>query len=171
MPVLNHGLPCPFSLAPMASVLDIGAGIRPQTMFSTPRHVCVEPHFEYADALRESGYEVIETTWRDALKEIPDDSFDMVMALDVIEHLTKEEGWELKREMERVSSRYVLFVTPHGFMHQHCEGTDHWGLHGCVWQEHRSGWLPDDFDGYQIEYIMGAVTEEKEAFYALLVKP
>lgn len=169
MPILPHGLPIPFVLPRVESLLDIGAGIRPQTMVSSPKHVCVEPHFEYVEALKEAGYEVIPETWR-ALEAMPDGCFDAVLALDIIEHLPKDEGFELIAEAERVASKFVLFFTPLGFVSQHCEGTDSWGLHGCEWQEHRSGWMPEDFPGYEFDYIDNDVTGQREAFFALTVK-
>ena len=29
---------------------------------------------------------------------------------------------------------------------QHPDGKDAWGLDGGMWQEHKSGWSPEDFD-------------------------
>jgi len=29
----------------------------------------------------------------------------------------------------------------------HPDGIDAWGLHGAAWQEHKSGWMPEDFNG------------------------
>jgi SAM-dependent methyltransferase len=50
--------------------------------------------------------------------KFPAGSFECVMALDVIEHLPKEKGLDLLRQMEQVSSRRVIIFTPNGFLAQ-----------------------------------------------------
>jgi hypothetical protein len=35
--------------------------------------------------------------------------------------------------------------TPYGFVSNHYENKDGWGLRGMEMQEHKSGWIPEDF--------------------------
>jgi len=76
--------------------------------------------------------------------------FDAVMALDVIEHLAKEDGLRLMRAMEKISRRKVIFFTPSGFLPQcHLEKND--------LQEHLSGWEVAEMKqhGYQVIGMLG----------------
>ncbi|HEX7976115.1 MAG TPA: class I SAM-dependent methyltransferase [Anaerolineales bacterium] len=136
-------------------VLDIGPGIRPQTFIFPRIHICVEPHLPYIEHMRrlprfrnDPRYVFLNTTWETAMGELPDQSVDTVIALDMIEHLEKADGLRLLREAERVARRQVAIFTPLGFYPQSCEspdGIDRWGMDGAAWQAHRSGWLPEDF--------------------------
>jgi len=45
-------------------------------------------------------------------------SIDCVMALDLVEHLEKEEAAELIRKMEKIAKRAVVIQTPNGFFPQ-----------------------------------------------------
>lgn len=139
----------------MDVLLDVGCGIRPQTLAIGRFHVCCEPFPEYASHLQAAirsrsvrGDLVLQLSWADVLRSFPDKSVDTVFLLDVIEHLEKEEGARLLRDTERIARRQIVLFTPLGFMPQHCAGsTDGWGLGGAEVQEHLSGWSPDDFDG------------------------
>lgn len=44
------------------------------------------------------------------------DSFDCAVATEVIEHLTKEDGLKMIREMERVARKKIILTTPNGFL-------------------------------------------------------
>jgi hypothetical protein len=72
-------------------------------------------------------------------------SVDAVLALDVVEHLPKEDGWALIHSMERWARRKVILSTPNGFVPQ---PPDEKNAH----QEHLSGWLPEEFTarGYRV---------------------
>ena len=137
------------------SVLDIGAGIRPQELIKPLLHICIEPHREYVQKLRECvgndpRYLLLNCTWDTVMKFLPDKSVDSVFAIDVIEHLEKDAGYELLRESERIARRQVVIFTPLGFYPQSYEGpgkADRWGMDGGFWQTHRSGWHPEDFSG------------------------
>ena len=59
-------------------------------------------------------------------------SFDAVAALDVIEHLEKEEGYRLIETMERLARKVVVLSTPNGFLPQSSDDNE--------LQEHISGW-------------------------------
>lgn len=61
-----------------------------------------------------------------------DKEFDCCVAMDLIEHLNKEEGLRLIQNMERISRRKILLFTPNGFMPQRSKNGD--------LQEHHSGW-------------------------------
>lgn len=77
---------------------------------------------------------------KDILKiknDLPKKSFDAVIALDVIEHLEKKEGFKLIRLMEHFAVKKVILLTPNGFVNQTGEEN---GL-----QEHLSGWNVSDF--------------------------
>lgn len=63
-------------------------------------------------------------------------SVDLVYALDVIEHLERDDGLVLLWHMERIARRRVLLFTPNGFMPL---------VDPNPWMNHRSGWTPDDF--------------------------
>lgn len=66
-------------------------------------------------------------------------SFDAVIALDVIEHLTKKDGFLLLKKMETLSKKKVIIFTPYGFSEQHpYDGNPH--------QVHKSGWYIEDFE-------------------------
>lgn len=130
-------------------VLDVGAGIRPQQMVKASRHVCVEPHKEYADYLRGEGYEVLESTALDVLSKA--DVLDTVVMLDVIEHMDKHDGEKVIRLCKEKANQVIIF-TPLGFCKQeYSDGEkDAWGMNGTKWQTHRSGWLPKEFKGWTI---------------------
>jgi len=137
---------------PARSVLDIGCGIRPQTLVSPRLHICVEPYKPYLERLQKEAkkdrdYVFLNGTWGDVLPLMPDDSVDTVFALDVIEHLEKADGLKLLHEAKRIARHQVVVFTPLGFYPQSHEPDelDRWHMHGGRWQSHHSAWHPEEF--------------------------
>jgi 2-polyprenyl-3-methyl-5-hydroxy-6-metoxy-1,4-benzoquinol methylase len=62
-----------------------------------------------------------------------ENSFDCVMAMDLIEHLTKEEGIELIEKMIKIAKEKIIIYTPNGFVDQDA-------FDGNPNQIHKSGW-------------------------------
>jgi SAM-dependent methyltransferase len=79
----------------------------------------------------------------------PARGFDACIALDLIEHLTKEDGLRLLKDMETIASRRVIVFTPNGFMPQQSRDGD--------LQEHLSGWDPQEMRslGYEVLGLYG----------------
>lgn len=139
-------------------VLDIGCGIRPQTLANTFIHICVDAHKQYLDILKKRIREskgvkgtlkflFYNKTVDNVILDFPKKSVDTVFLLDVIEHLDKLKGLELIRSFDQIARHQIIIFTPLGFVSQeHPDGKDAWGLDGGKWQEHKSGWFPEDFD-------------------------
>ncbi len=153
--LVASGLPRPAGLIEGDTVLDIGAGLRPMPWYTPKRHVCVEPHPPYADRLKAAGYEVWCETALSAIETIKSwvpGSIDAIYMIDVIEHMTREQGMDVLKVLAWLEPKQIVVFTPHGFLPQ--EG-DAWGLGGEHWQRHRSGWKPADFPGWAIEHYNG----------------
>lgn len=128
------------------SVIDVGCGIRPQRVVEATKSTWLDPHLPYLERLRADGVpgEFIPGDWRE-LRLRQRKEYDVLTALDVIEHMTRREGFAFLREALRVAKAVVVF-TPLGEMEQSCTGDeDQWGMDGGAWQIHRSAWFPDDF--------------------------
>ena len=140
----------------VSSVLDIGCGIRPQQYIVPSLLICVEPHLEYVEILKKNLKDanaiIIPLDAKTVLSALPSRSIDSIFLIDVIEHMPKEVGAEVIRECERVARQQVVLFTPLGFMPQeiHAGDADGWNLHGGDWQDHKSGWYPEDFPGWNI---------------------
>lgn len=146
-------------------ICDIGPGIRPQPFYRADSHLCIEPHEEYANWLRDKGYDVLLGTALEMLPIIT--PVEVVYMLDVIEHMDKEEGFEALR-LARSKSHQVVIFTPLGFHEQSYKpgDKDAWGMNGTHWQTHRSGWTPDDFPGARI-HVDPTFHGEYGAFFAI----
>lgn len=135
-------------------LLDIGCGIRPQRYIKPFVHICCEPFQQYVEHLRQEvksrydcNYVILKASWAEAVELLPQRSVDSVFLIDVIEHVEKEVALKLLRATEVVARRQIVIFTPLGFMPQHHrDGKDAWGFDGGAWQEHRSGWVPEEFD-------------------------
>lgn len=84
-------------------------------------------------------------------------SFDCVLASDVIEHLKKEEGVFLIKEMEKIAKKRVVIFTPNGYVPQ--KGTPE-----NPYQQHLSGWNVQEMRslGYRVFGIHGFKWFRKE---------
>lgn len=129
--------------------LDIGPGIAPQKIARFTTHLCVEPHIEYVERLARDRYPVMMMTAADALPRLR--PVDVIFMLDVIEHMDREEG-EAVLEIAKATARQIIVFTPIGFYPQSYKdgAKDAWGMNGAYWQTHRSGWVPEDFPGWEI---------------------
>lgn len=134
-------------------VLDIGCGIRPQTFFQPKLHICCDPYEEYVKILQNRFSDnrnvlILHGTWDSVIKLFPNHSIDSIFLIDVIEHIEKDEGWNLLKECERVARKQIVIFSPLGFVSQEYQSgdVDGWGLDGTDWQVHKSGWVPEDFD-------------------------
>jgi len=93
---------------------------------------------------------------------LKNNSFDCVIALDLIEHLEKEEGYTLISTMERIAKRKVIIFTPNGFVPQFAHS-------GNKDQEHKCGWSVSEFEeeGFRVigvsglKYLKGSNAELK----------
>ena len=135
-------------------VLDIGSGIYPfnHISFVPKLQIIIEPYSEYVDILKkvfmEDSYVLIfKAEALHVLSLLTENSIDSVFAIDVIEHMDKNSGRELIAELERVTRSQIIIFTPLGFVPQHVspDKKDRWGLNGGEFQEHLSGWTPEDF--------------------------
>ncbi len=79
----------------------------------------------------------------------PERRFDACVALDVIEHLEKNDGWRMLVAMERLATRRVIIFTPNGFLPQKSHEGD--------LQAHLSGWAADEMRsrGYLVTGLLG----------------
>ena len=159
--LLDHSLIRPDGLIEVDSVLEIGPGIRPMQWYTPKNHTCVEPSPVYAKILADNGYTTWEHTAAEVLKEIPFGieaaKFEQIIMLDVIEHMEKDEGSEVILDLMEYAPKQIVIYTPYGFLQQ---SGDAWGLGQDYWQEHRSGWFPEDFPGWTIQ-------RHNESFFAL----
>lgn len=70
----------------------------------------------------------------DVLPTLPEASFDLVIAIDILEHFTKEDGLRFLQMLKRVSRKHVLVSTPKDFIHQEVEANpleDHLSVWSC----------------------------------------
>lgn len=121
-------------LAGCETVLDVGCGYRSLIQLFQFRYSVGVEVFE--PFLQESKREAIHTDY--ILADIRSvafkpKSFDAVVAVEVLEHLTKEEGTMLLRKMEQWARKRVIVTTPSGYSKQDCYESN-------PLQEHRSGW-------------------------------
>lgn len=141
------------ALAGCRSVLDVGCGRTSLIRLSGfDRTVGLEGYEPDAEAARRNGThdEIVVGDARALEQLFGPAKFDACIALDVIEHLSKEDGLKMMRSMEAVSARKTLFVTPSGFLPQgHTEAGD--------LQAHLSGWEPDEMRrlGYRVVGLLG----------------
>lgn len=137
------------------SLLDVGCGINSPVVHLSkrpPRLVGVDGFQPSIDESRSKNRHD-DYVCSDLLaidEHFAENSFDCVMALDVIEHFPKEKGSELLDKMERLASKRVVVFTTNGFQPQ----DEH---SGNVLQKHLSGWSVAEMHrrGYKVVGING----------------
>lgn len=140
-------------LAGAEQVLEVGCGKSPNLLWIGVKNSVgidgFEPYLEVARAEKLHEKLVLGDV-RELEKYFRSGQFDVVIALDVIEHLTKEDGLRMLKSMEAVARQKVVIFTPSGFLPQHSfENND--------LQEHLSGWEAGEMKalGYQVTGLLG----------------
>lgn len=82
------------------------------------------------------------------LKRFEDTSFDLVVAFDVIEHMSIDNGYLLLYAMERICRYKAMIFTPNGFVYQKPES-------GNPHNAHISGWKTQTFKSFGWGNIRG----------------
>ena len=134
------------------TVLDLGCGDDSPLRFLPNAHlVGIDGYQPALEAARSRGThdEFFAGDAKSIREMFPDRRFEACVALDVIEHLPKDEGWRMLEDLERLATRRVIIFTPNGFISQHGHGGD--------LQEHLSGWNADEMRqrGYWVYGVYG----------------
>ena len=104
-------------------MLDIGSGIRLSNVFRATVHICVEPFETYVKVIQ-NRYQnhpnviILQSDGLSFAPTLPDGSVDSVFLVDVIEHMTKEQGFALLAQCERIARKQIAVFTPLGYMPQ-----------------------------------------------------
>lgn len=129
------------------SVLDLGCGYNSPIQYcKIPFSVGVELFEPY---LIESKRKGIHNQYIKAdIREIDFEpkSFDAVIAIEVLEHLTTQEGYELIKNMEKWALKKIIISTPNGYLWQN--DADNNPL-----QEHKSGWFTKELEKFGFKVI------------------
>lgn len=126
-------------LADCRSCLDIGCGPEsPARHLKFEHSVGVEGYPPALEAARQFGthndFVLANATELD--RHFSPGQFDCCIGLDLIEHLTKEDGLNLIKTMEKIAAKKILLFTPNGFLTQQSHDGD--------LQEHLSGWTAEE---------------------------
>ncbi len=117
------------------SVLDLGCGPNSPlgALKAVPRRVGVEPFGPYLELAKARGtHDEFHQKLITELEFEPN-LFDAVIMIDVIEHMTEEDGLVAMKLAEKWARKKVVINSPNGFIAQK-------SLDGNPLQEHKSGW-------------------------------
>lgn len=155
-----------FKEGEIVSILDVACGLSLKSKF-IPATIRVgvdiyDKYFEHIEA--EVPYVVIKYDVRRLEEIFVPKSFDLVIALDIIEHLEKDESLSMIKQCEEIAKKAVILETPKGYTPQ---DIDIWGYGGHTYQTHRCGWEPEELEGlgYNVivrDYMMSDVKRHTE---------
>ncbi len=142
------------SLEGCRSLLDIGCGSNSPIKSFSKKFYCVGVD-AFLPSIEKSKKQGIHDKYYninvlDIGEKFEPNSFDCVLASDLIEHLTKEEGIDLLNMMERIAKNKIVIFTPNGFLSQG-------EYENNRWQIHKSGWTAQEMEkrGYRVIGING----------------
>ena len=123
-------------------VLDLGCGIMQATtgIYDGKKSLkCrtilgVEMVEKYLDKVK-PYYPTVKLNVKDTNRFV-DDSYDVVICLDVLEHLELQYAVELLKEMKRIARKKVIIYTPKSFDHNGDNISNAWGLGENHLQQH-----------------------------------
>jgi 2-polyprenyl-3-methyl-5-hydroxy-6-metoxy-1,4-benzoquinol methylase len=134
------------------TILDVGSGKGEPLQFINRKHryfaVGLDAFEPYLKQCQKEGtyHSYVQADVR--LLPFADNSFDSVLCLEVLEHLEREDGEKLLKEMERVATTQVILSTPVGNYKQDVfDGNPH--------QEHKYMWDPREMKakGFRVKGI------------------
>jgi SAM-dependent methyltransferase len=140
------------------TVLDVACGLSLKSQYIDAQvRVGVDIYRPFLEQINtDVPYAVVNADVRRLGELFLPNSFDVVLALDIVEHLEKDEALALLDAAEEIARVAVIVETPKGYIPQNL---DIWGYGGHEYQTHRCGWEPEEFRarGYQVlerEYRM-----------------
>ncbi len=137
------------------TLLDVGCGKNSPIQYAKnkPKYSVGIDAFE--PSLKESMQKKIHNKYRlmdvmDLGDKFDKNSFDCVLANDLIEHLNKDDSEKLIKMMEGVARKKVVIFTPNGFVEQDKYDDN-------TWQEHLCGWSYREMleRGYEVSGMAG----------------
>lgn len=142
-------------------VLDLGCGRRSPIQYCRNVEYSVgvdifEPYIEESKS-KKIHNEYLKMDLLDIDKVFEPKSFDCVLGLEILEHLPKNDGYDLINKMSRISMKKVIISTPNGFVEQtDCDGNGN--------QRHLSGWTVKDLKdlGFDVVGLHGYKALRKE---------
>lgn len=147
------------------TVLDLGygKGLHWESLIANEKGSSIEVTGVDVNAAEVHGVakNMIIASLPEGLERIQDDEFDIVIAFDLIEHLSKEDGYILVYHMKRIARQCAFIFTPNGHIWQP-------PTRGNPYQAHISGWTPREFNrlGWKSRGIRGL-----KFWYGPLSKP
>ncbi len=98
-------------------------GIEACSVYVTPVHDYVYNQLFIGNAL-------------EVLPTLPEHSYELVLAIDILEHFEKSEGFIFLEQLKRISRGEILVSTPKTFIHQEVEANPY--------ENHRSLWTKEE---------------------------
>lgn len=156
----------PWKDGEIVSILDAACGLSLKSKYIPAQiRVGVDIYEEYFKHIESDvPYVVLKYDIRKLREIFMPKSFDLVIALDVMEHLEKQESLDVLRQCEEIARKAVIIETPRGYIPTNMDILGHGG---DEWQTHRSGWEPEEFEtlGYKTilrDYTMTNVQRHTE---------
>lgn len=150
----------------IVSVLDVACGLSFKSKYIPAQiRVGVDIHEEYFKHIEiDVPYVVVKYDVRKLDEIFIPKSFDIVIALDIVEHLEKEESLKMMAYCEQIARKAVIIETPEGYVPQNMDIQGHGA---DEWQTHRCGWEVEEFEnmGYKVvvrDYEMQDVQRHTE---------
>jgi 2-polyprenyl-3-methyl-5-hydroxy-6-metoxy-1,4-benzoquinol methylase len=133
------------------TILDIGCGYNSNIQYCDSKYSIGVDNF--IDYINKSKNKKIHNEYiqKDITElDFPEKFVDIVYCSEVIEHLNKEDGLRLIKNMEKWAKRKVIITTPNGFVEQE-------EYHNNPYQKHLSGWDYKNFIslGYKVYGMNG----------------
>lgn len=135
------------------SVLDIGCG--PSSLIKDCKQITYSVGVEAFDGyLNESKKKKIHTKYiKGEIQNLdfPKKSFDAVIMIEVLEHLSKKDGLETLKRAEQWAKKKIIITTPNGYFKMD-------EIDKNKFQEHLSGWTRKELEkkGYTCHGVTGA---------------
>lgn len=118
-------------------------------MSKIPNRLAVDMNYDALSTLIPHGWGTLAADIRN-LTVFPDKSYDIVFALDIIEHLHKGDGRHLLHEIDRIAKKVSVVFTPVGFIDVRIYQAE---LIKNEYDIHNSGWEPEELKefGYSVQ--------------------
>jgi len=149
------------------SLLDVGCGLCLRVgSFSVRTVIGIDAHRPYLENRVDRSPHIIPLHMDASLMDryFMPKSISTVLFNDSIEHFEKNKAIRLLKSAEQIAVNRVVIFTPRGFFRQ--KKFDYFQMNGESYQEHRSGWEPEELNalGYQVCIYHGLHGPENMSF-------